>query len=116
MQEPERIKPRDFSRLPTASILRESILEALREMGGEGSNIELERRVADVLGVSAEDLAIPHDPERGARTEFAYRMAWARTHVKQAGLIENIGRKLWALTSRPRAAPEASSTSSIEPS
>ena len=101
MQEPDLSNPRDVSRLPTAAALRESMLAALREMGGQGSNSEIERRVAEALGVSAEDLAIPHDPRAGARTEFAYRMAWARTRARQAGLVENVGPKLWALTSKP---------------
>ena len=31
------------------------------------------------------------------RRELNYRMAWARTHLKEKGLIENVGMGLWRI-------------------
>ena len=39
----------------------------------------------------------------GKRTEFAYRMAWARTRLKKDGLIESLGPRLWGLTADAQA-------------
>jgi restriction system protein len=33
-----------------------------------------------------------------SRTELEYRLAWARTHLKNLGLITNSGRGVWSLT------------------
>jgi restriction system protein len=89
---------RDLSRIPTASKLREPTLETLRAMGGRATNTDIDRGVAERIGLSAEDLAVPHNPEKGTRTEFAYRMAWARTRLKKDGLITNVATKVWSLS------------------
>jgi len=34
-------------------------------------------------------------PEKSNQTEFQYRLAWARTYLKQYGLIENSSRGVW---------------------
>jgi restriction system protein len=34
------------------------------------------------------------------QTEFGYRLAWARTYLKKAGVLENSVRGVWRLTSR----------------
>ena len=34
----------------------------------------------------------------GSQTEVEYRAAWARNYLKNAGLVENSGRAIWALT------------------
>jgi hypothetical protein len=74
------------------------VIEVLRELGGTASIAELNERVPAKLGLSAEQLAVVHDPERGNQTEVAYRIAWARTYLKKAGLIENRARGKWSLT------------------
>jgi restriction system protein len=35
---------------------------------------------------------------RGSQTELEYRAAWARTYLKNAGLVENSKRGVWSLT------------------
>jgi len=42
----------------------------------------------------------------GPRTEFEYRMAWARTYLKQAGLIDNPRMGLWVNTLQGNQATE----------
>src|SRR5690606_4482118 len=53
------------------------------------------RLPADVTGV-------PHDPEKPDRSEVSYRMAWARTYLKKAGILHNPRRGVWALTDKGR--------------
>ena len=53
--------------------------------------------MAESLGLSAEDLALTHNPKLGPRTEFTYRMAWARSSLKKAGLIEKVAPGVWAI-------------------
>ncbi|MFC1936366.1 restriction endonuclease, partial [Chloroflexota bacterium] len=55
-------------------------------------------RVAELMQLSDEQLEILHDPERGGRSEFEYRLAWTRTYLKKFDLIENSTRGVWALT------------------
>lgn len=54
------------------------------------------------MGLSEEQLAIVHDPERGNQTEAGYRMAWARTYLKKTGFLTNSERGIWSLTQRGR--------------
>ncbi len=74
------------------------ILAALKALGGSASIDELNAKVAADLRLGDEVLAVPHDPEHGGRSEFAYRMAWARTYLKTAGLVTNSERSVWSLT------------------
>lgn len=80
---------------PKYDDLLNPLLEALHQLGSSASVAELEQKVAQVLGLSEEDLEAPHD---GNRTKFAYNLAWARTYLKRFGLIENSARAVWALT------------------
>jgi restriction system protein len=83
--------------LPASPLLQEAILRALRDLGGAASNEELALHVAQETSLTAQHLSIPHDAARGKRSEFEYRMAWARTKLKDSGLIENTGHKRWQL-------------------
>jgi restriction system protein len=91
-------RARDLSAIPTASKLTDCVVEALRELGGSGTNEEIERLVAERAGLTPAQLVLPHDPYVPTRTEFAYRMAWARTRLRQEGAIERLGAKRWALS------------------
>lgn len=71
------------------------LLTALHQLGSSASIAELEQNVAQILGLSEEDLETPHN---GNLTKFAYNLAWARTYLKRFGLIENSARGVWALT------------------
>jgi len=71
-------------------------LEALKNLGGSGSNEEISEEVYKVAGLSEEVLEVQHD-ENGVQSEVDYRLAWARTYLKKYGLIENSSRGIWAL-------------------
>jgi len=72
-------------------------MDALRSLGGRGSTTEIDGRVAESLELTAQDLTIPHGPPSSTRTEFSYRMAWARTRLKNAGRVLKLGGKVWAI-------------------
>lgn len=77
------------------------MLPVLRDLAaGERGSAEMQARVAAHFGLSAADLAqrLPS----GKQTTFANRLAWARSHLKGAGLIESPSRGVYRLTARGR--------------
>lgn len=71
------------------------LLNALKHLGGSATIEELEARVASDLNLSDKDLAQIH---KGNRTRFSYNLAWARTYLKNYGLIDNSERGVWSIT------------------
>ncbi len=70
-------------------------IQALKELGGSGSNDEINNKVIDILQLPEELLNLRH--KNTTQTEFEYQMAWVRTMLKNQGLIENSQRGVWAL-------------------
>src|SRR5947209_4823322 len=81
--------------IPKYDDLLNPLLQAMHDLGGSASIAEQEDRVAAILKLSDKDLAEIH---RGSTTKLHYRLAWARTYLKNYGLIENSARGVWALT------------------
>lgn len=73
-------------------------LQALTELGGSGSNNEINNKVIDILQLPDELLNKMH--KNTTQTEFEYQMAWVRTMLNNQGLIENSNRGIWALKSK----------------
>ncbi len=71
------------------------LLNAMKELGGSGSNSEIEDKVAELMNLTDEELSIIH---RGNRSKFVYRLAWTRNYLKRFGLLENSKRGVWSLT------------------
>lgn len=71
-------------------------IEAFRERGGSLSIEEMETIVADKMQLSDELRSAMHGD--GPRTQFEYELAWVRTYLKKAGLVENSSRGIWHLT------------------
>lgn len=88
--------------VPIYHELFEPILSVLREAGESLHLSELDERVASEIELGEEERLLPHDPENGGRTEFEYQMAWSRTYLKKAGLVDNESRGEWALTEEGR--------------
>ena len=88
--------------IPTYDIMMNPLLQALKELGGSGTVDEIANKVAQIMNLSDEQLDVLHNPERGAQTEFEYRLAWTRTYLKKYGLLENSSRGVWALTPKGR--------------
>lgn len=85
--------------VPTYDNLFNPLLEALHQLGGSGSNSEIEEKVAEVLNLKEEDINEIH---RGSTTKLSYRLAWARNYLKRYGLLERSTRGVWALNSKGR--------------
>jgi hypothetical protein len=86
--------------LPRASQLDDAILRVLKTRTEPLDNDAMDKAVARELGVADDALLVLHTPGRGKRTEFAYRMAWARTRLRLKGLIERVGTRSWRLAHR----------------
>ncbi|MCL4876642.1 MAG: restriction endonuclease [Anaerolineae bacterium] len=95
--------------VPQFDFFMNPILEALKILGGSGTIEEIDAKVAEITHLTDAQLAILHDPEKGGQSEVAYRMAWARTYLKKASLLENSSRGVWALT------PEGQALDEVEP-
>ena len=61
------------------------VLQALKSLGGSGTNEEINNKVSEIVHLSADDYEILHNPEQGGLTEFEYRLMWTRTYLKNLG-------------------------------
>jgi restriction system protein len=76
------------------------VLKALKALGGSGTLKEINDHVIESSGFTSEAVEKLHNPETGNETEIEYRLAWARTYLKQYGLINNSARGVWSLTQK----------------
>ena len=86
------------------------LMKALKGLGGSGSIEEIYTKTVDILALPDSVVDKLHDPEKNTRTEVDYRLAWARTYLKNFGLLENSSRGVWSLTEKAR------SIDSVDPS
>lgn len=93
------MKAPDPPQVPVFQEYFNPILDVLRAHGGPMTIEELERRVGAHMKLDPAILAVPHDPKQPDRSEVGYRIAWGRTYLKKAGLIENPKRGMWSITS-----------------
>ncbi len=82
--------------LPTFDDLLWPTLKALKSKGGSASIQELSGSVASDLKLTDEVLSTPH--KNGPQSEVDYRAAWARTHLKFVGAIDNTTRGVWTIS------------------
>lgn len=78
--------------------LMNPVLQALKQLGGSGTNEEINNKVAEIARIPAEQLEVLHNPEKGGMTEIEYRLMWTRTYLKKYGLLDNSSRGVWSLT------------------
>ena len=72
-------------------------LKALDELGGSGSNEEIYNRVLIITQLPTDVIDVMHN---FTMTEVEYRLAWARTYLKNFGAIENSKHRVWSLTAK----------------
>jgi restriction system protein len=84
--------------VPSFDSFFNSILQALKELGGSASVDELDSKVVDLMKLTETQQQVLHDPNKGGRTEIEYQLAWARTYLKKYGVIENSARSVWAFS------------------
>ena len=98
-----------MTQVPTFDQLMVPLFTALRELGGSASIAEIDEKVGELLALPEATLELPHNPEKSNQTEFQYRLAWARTYMKQYGLIDNSQRGVWVI------APDKRDTADFDP-
>lgn len=79
-------------------------VQALRALGGSGSNSEIDEKVVEQQGFSEEQQSVLH--KDGPMTAIGYRLHWARSYLKGMGLADNAQRGVWVLTSAGREVAE----------
>lgn len=87
----------NVSRVPNYVTLIEATYQALKELGGSGRNDEINKKVYQILGLSNKILEILHTG-RTSFSEVDYRLAWARTLLKNYGAIINSARSVWVIS------------------
>lgn len=94
-----------MTQLPKHDELFWPVVRALRELDGSADNEQLVEKVVELLDLPDELTAIPH--KEGPQTEIGYRIAWVKSWLKWAEVVDNPQRGVWVLTERGRNAPEA---------
>lgn len=86
-----------MNELPKREFFFKPVLQAIQELGGSGTNEEINNKVIEILKISDDLLAMTH--KNTNQSEFEYQMAWVRTMLKNQGLLENSQRGVWAISS-----------------
>jgi restriction system protein len=79
-------------------------LKALRDLGGSGSNEEIQDKLTVTMALTPEQLEAVY-PTSGVAIA-PDRMTWARSYLKIAGMVASGGRALWVLTDEGRDAAD----------
>lgn len=87
------------SDIPKYNELMWPVLEALKALGGSGTNQEIDDKVIDIEGLSEAQQAVMH---KGGRSLIQYRLLWARSVLKRVGALENSARGVWSITEKGR--------------
>jgi restriction system protein len=87
--------------VPTFDALMWPTLQALKAMGGSGTNEELLAKVIEVDNIPPQAQAVQHSNHR--QTKLSNNLAWAKTFLKKAGAIDNSSRGVWSITSQGEA-------------
>jgi restriction system protein len=79
-------------------------LLALRALGDSGTVQEINEKASEIAGFNDDQLAVLHND--GPQSEIHYRMAWARSYLKDSGAVTNSSRGIWSLSDLGRTATE----------
>jgi restriction system protein len=92
-----------MNKLPHRNELMGPTVEAVKALGGSASNEEIVSKVISLLGISDALASQPYISKRGnedGRTQLEYDLAWARTYLKQLGVLDNSARGVWVITGK----------------
>ncbi len=78
--------------------------DALKALGGSGSIQEIKDKVIEQLSIPDEIVNIRYS-EKGSQTQLDFRLGFARTALKDSGLLENTERGVWAIVPGRRDKP-----------
>lgn len=90
--------------VPSFDQLMWPTLLALKSLGGSGSIQEINDKIVELEGYSADVQQAPH--KNGNQTKLAYNGAWSRTYLKKVNAIDNSGRGVWFLLDKGEALTE----------
>lgn len=82
--------------MPAYSDLINPTITALQTLGGSGKVDEIYNEVLKVLSLPDEIIDFQHS-EKSSQSELQYRLAWARTYLKNYGIIDNSSRSVWVI-------------------
>lgn len=85
------------NQVPRYNALIVPTFNALQSLGGSGSNDEILNHIIKELDLPDEIADFPHLGSTSI-TELAYQAAWARTYLKNYGVITNSARSVWSVT------------------
>lgn len=71
------------------------VLQAVRREGGTASITKIVHAVVEDQGFTEKQM---RQVGSNDRETIPYRMAWARSYLKKAGLLDNVERAVWAVT------------------
>jgi restriction system protein len=92
-----------MNKLPHRNELMGPTVEAVKALGGSASNDEIVEKVISLLGIPEALASLPYISKRGnedGRTQLEYDLAWARTYLKQLGILDNSARGVWIVTGK----------------
>ena len=84
------------TRVPRYTQLIVPTFEALKTLGGSGSNNEILNQIIIDLKIPDEVADIQHKG-RTNKSELSYQADWARTYLRIYGVIENSDRSVWSI-------------------
>ena len=84
------------TQIPSRTAMQNWTLLAMRQLGGSGHNREIEEQVKAFLNLP--DDLVDQLRSDGNQTVIDHRIAFARSHLKNAGLLDNPRRGVWTLT------------------
>ena len=84
-------------RVPLPEELMVPTVVALRGLGGSGRVTEINEEVIEAEGFSEEQLSFSM---KTGTSKIEYRLAWARTYLKNIGAVTNSSRAVWSLTKK----------------
>ena len=86
--------------IPTYDNMMCELLQALKKLGGSGTISEIDDKTIEILALLSEVQEVMHG--NSSKTEAEYRLAWTKTYMKKAGILENSSRGVWFLTTKGR--------------
>ena len=84
-------------RIPRYPSLIMPVFLALKTLGGSGTNEEILNQVIIDMDIPDEVADISHLGNMN-QSELSYQLAWARTYMKNYGIITNSERSVWSIT------------------
>ncbi len=81
------------------------LIQVLIAMGGSGTIQEIVDATVRFANYTDNQQSVIHG--KGPGTEIEYRLAWARTYLKAAGVLSNSSRGVWAITDYGRTLTES---------